>query len=188
MLVLNLFGPPCSGKSTLAAGIFYSLKCRGYNVEMALEYVKDSVYDGNSWPFKDQIYVFANQLKRLRQYEGKVDIVVTDSPLLLSHVFAGKKECKAFHELIDYEWSRYENLNFFLDYSHIPYTPNGRKSKHDHRDAHTFEIMKLLLNRGEKFTSFSPNDPLHMIMSAVYMRMDKAKEKNIRIGQERGTL
>jgi tRNA uridine 5-carbamoylmethylation protein Kti12 len=109
LVVINIFGSPCSGKSTTAAGVFYLLKQMGKNVEMSLEYVKDCVYDGNKYPFTDQIYVFANMLKRLRQYDGKVDFVVTDAPLLMNHIYGTNESCE-FHRLVDVEF----NLQYSL--------------------------------------------------------------------------
>lgn len=125
MIVINIFGGPCSGKSTTAAGVFYLLKQMGKNVEMSSEYVKDCVYDGNKYPFTDQIYVFANMLKRLRQYDDKVDFVVTDAPLLMSHIY-GKDESCEFHRLVDEEFQKYRNINFVVRRGDITYTKDGR--------------------------------------------------------------
>ena len=125
MVVINIFGGPCSGKSTTAAGVFYLLKQMGKNVEMSSEYVKDCVYDGNKYPFTDQIYVFANMLKRLRQYDDKVDFVVTDAPLLMSHIY-GKDESCEFHRLVDEEFQKYRNINFVVRRGDITYTKDGR--------------------------------------------------------------
>ena len=57
--VINLFGGPGAGKSTIAAGLFYNMKIAGYNVERADEWIKDKVYEGTKYPFKDQLYTFA---------------------------------------------------------------------------------------------------------------------------------
>lgn len=43
--VINLFGGPSAGKSTLAAGVFYNLKCMGINCELITEYPKDKVWE-----------------------------------------------------------------------------------------------------------------------------------------------
>ena len=44
-LVINLFGGPGCGKSTIAALLFGKLKQNGINCEMALEYAKDKVWE-----------------------------------------------------------------------------------------------------------------------------------------------
>ena len=44
-LVINLFGGPGVGKSTMCASIFSKLKILGFECEMATEYVKDIVFE-----------------------------------------------------------------------------------------------------------------------------------------------
>lgn len=41
---VNLIAGSCSGKSTIAAGLFYKLKKQGIEAEMSLEFAKDKVY------------------------------------------------------------------------------------------------------------------------------------------------
>ena len=38
--IINIFGGPGTGKSTLAAYIFHNLKCRHVEVEVVTEYAK----------------------------------------------------------------------------------------------------------------------------------------------------
>lgn len=147
MVVINIFGSPCSGKSTTAAGVFYLMKRMGYNVEMSLEYVKDSVYDGNKYPFTDQVYVFAQMLKKLRQYDGKVDYVVTDAPLLMNHIY-GKDETCEFHRLVDAEWRRYKNISFLLRRGNIFYIADGRVHNDQEADKIQNEIESMLDDKG----------------------------------------
>lgn len=45
MKVINLFGGPGIGKSTLAAGLFEHMKIAGFNVELVNEYAKDMVWE-----------------------------------------------------------------------------------------------------------------------------------------------
>lgn len=84
MLVVNLFGVPGAGKSTGAAYVFSMLKMRGINVEYIPEYAKDKVWEDNTEVFKNQAYVFGKQSFRMSRCKDKVDVIVTDSPLLLS--------------------------------------------------------------------------------------------------------
>lgn len=82
--VINLFGGSGLGKSTLAAGIFYEMKMQGLHCEMVREYVKQLAWDGIKVGALDQPYLFGKQCKYESRLYGKVDYVVTDSPLLLS--------------------------------------------------------------------------------------------------------
>lgn len=133
-LVVNLFGGPGTGKSTFCAGIFAALKWEDVDCEMALEYAKDLTWESGLSKNKkekiknpkldNQLYVFGKQQHRLFRLNRKVDVIVTDAPLLHSLIYdAGDN--KALKELILDEHSRYNNLNIFLKRKK-KYNPNGR--------------------------------------------------------------
>lgn len=123
-LVINFFGGPGCGKSTTSAGLFYLFKSMGDSAELAREYAKDVVWEGRLHLLENQIYLFAKQLKRLKDLDGKVDYIITDSPLLLGLVYA-KDHSAAFHELILEEFNSFNNLNIFLPRDK-PYYKLGR--------------------------------------------------------------
>lgn len=50
--IINLFGGPGVGKSTIASGLFYYMKIAGYNVEAPQEWCKQKVYEGTKYPLK----------------------------------------------------------------------------------------------------------------------------------------
>lgn len=117
-LTVNLYGGPGSGKSTVMAGLFYRLKMAGFSVEQAPEWCKRAVYEGRPYAFQDQIYSFAQQRKLLNELQGKVEIAVCDSPLLL-HAVYGKKTVaepmlKPFQELVRASWRSCRNCDVFL--------------------------------------------------------------------------
>ena len=159
MIVVNLYGGPCSGKSTLMAGLFYKLKSLGKNVEMSTEFVKDSVYDGNPYPFQDQIYVFANMLKHLRQYNGKVDYVITDAPLLMNSIY-GEKELPTFHKLVMEEYNRYNNINYFLERSKdVDFVSSGRVNTEKESNDIQKKVKKLLDKNDIPYKTYSISEP-----------------------------
>lgn len=112
-IIINLLAGPCSGKSTYCAGIFAKLKWHEINCEMALEYAKDLVWSENFKKLENQLYVFAKQQDRIYQLNGKVDVVITDSPLLLSIIYDAKND-ELLKQLIVREHNKYTNINFFL--------------------------------------------------------------------------
>ena len=83
-VVVNLFGAPGSGKSTTAAGIFYNLKLKHTHCEMVREYVKSWSWEGRKPGDYDQMYILGKQIKYESLLYGKVDVLVTDSPIILS--------------------------------------------------------------------------------------------------------
>lgn len=81
--VINLYGGPGTGKSTSAAYIFYRLKTLGYVAEYVQEYVKSWAWEGKEVGAYDQVTLLAEQTAREHRLYGKVDVIVTDSPVWL---------------------------------------------------------------------------------------------------------
>lgn len=115
MRVINIFGSPGSGKSTTAAGLFYTMKIAGYKVELAWEAAKDLVYENRMQALQNQTYVFGDQVQRLERLRGKVDWVVTDSPIILSSIYAPTDYPESFHALVWDLWRRYDNHCFLME-------------------------------------------------------------------------
>ena len=84
MLLINLYGAPGAGKSTGAAYIFTRLKMEGVNAELVTEFAKDKVWEESKAVFDNQAYIFGKQYFRISRLQDKVDVVVTDSPIILS--------------------------------------------------------------------------------------------------------
>ncbi len=82
--VINLWGGPGSGKSTLAANLFGEMKAHNFNVELVREWVKLWAYEGRDLHFTNQTIVFGHQVEEETAFYGKVDILITDCPLLIS--------------------------------------------------------------------------------------------------------
>lgn len=89
-LIVNLYGGPGTGKSTTAAGLFYKLKEAGINSEYIQEYAKDKTWQADYFTLECQPYITSKQLYRLHRVLDKVDVVVTDSPLIQGLVYKGK--------------------------------------------------------------------------------------------------
>ena len=124
MIVINLFGGPGAGKSTTAAGVFFMMKNAGMKVEFVTEYAKDIVWAGRQKELDDQFYIFAKQHHRLHNLLGKVDFVVTDSPLLLTSVY-GEFMPPSFHMLVRDLFMKYDNRSVFIERVK-PYSIYGR--------------------------------------------------------------
>ena len=145
--VVNLFAGPGAGKSTFCAGVFASLKWLGVNCEMALEYAKDMVWQQSFDVLNNQLYVFGKQQNRLFRLNGKVDVIITDSPLINSLIYDAQKREQtraAFVELVLAEHWSYDNLNFFIE-RRKRYNPIGRlqtKTEAEQLDARIRKVLE----------------------------------------------
>lgn len=128
MKIINLWGAPGSGKSTTAAGLYYLMKINKFKVELVHEFVKDLIWEEHLSPLSDQNYIFTNQNRMLRRLEGKVDYVITDSPIPLSSYYAQPQYLAnrpSFSSLVWEEFNTYKNINFLIIKDH-EYQEYGR--------------------------------------------------------------
>lgn len=85
--VTNLLGGSGLGKSTTAALVFGELKNRGQVTELVREFVKEWAWSGKKvGPFGQSI-IYGQQLERESALYGKVEYIVTDSPLILCPIY-----------------------------------------------------------------------------------------------------
>jgi RecA/RadA recombinase len=92
-MLINLFGRPSVGKSTLALELVCSLKKMGKSAEYIPEYAKEIIYkthdqkEFSNFLLADQLNILAKQHKRIYDVSKSVDIAVCDSPLPLGLVY-----------------------------------------------------------------------------------------------------
>ena len=154
-LVINLYGGPGVGKSTCCAGVFAELKWNGINCEMAREYAKDIVWEGSLRKLENQIHVFGEQQHRLHRLVGKVDVVLTDSPLLLSLIY-GMRMPAAFKGLVLDTYNSFNNYDIYLE-REKPYQQAGR-IQDETRAREIDDIVYHMLNaNGIEFVTHTAN-------------------------------
>lgn len=85
--VINLWGGPGIGKSTLAAELFACLKRQNVSVELVREYVKNWAWRGERVGPWDDVYLFGKQVRAESTLYGRVSYIVTDSPIPLGAVY-----------------------------------------------------------------------------------------------------
>lgn len=153
MYVINFFGGPGSGKSTLATALFTMLKTKFSNlrVEYVHEYAKDLVYEDRKNILKnDQLYVFAKQNHMLKMIEmsKQIDIIINDSPILLSSIFGKLNKCisKKFDDFIIETFNNYENINFLIYRNDKFFQTYGRVEKSVDEAKNIDKLIQKTLN------------------------------------------
>lgn len=147
-VIVNIFGAPGAGKSTAAAYVFSKLKMLNIDAELVTEFAKDKVWEQNPTPFQNQMYMFGKQSYRIARCAGKVDVIVTDSPLPLSiHYNTDPRLTENFNLTVMDVFNSYNNICYFLNRVK-PYNPNGRNQTAEESDAMSKEIFAMLSKYG----------------------------------------
>ena len=169
---VNLFGGPGTGKSTTAAYVFALLKLRGVNAELVPEYAKRKVWEESiKGVARNQLYIFAKQQHAVFCCLGKVDVVVTDSPLLLSlHHGAGLS--KSFKALVLEEALKQNPLNIFLLRAKT-YNPTGRTETEEEAKRIDVSIRNILDLEGIPYQHLAANE------NAAHKIVEILEEKGI---------
>lgn len=128
-LIVNLFAGPGCGKSTCAAWLFAQLKMMGIDCEYVSEFAKDKVWEKNDEVFKCEFYISGKQSFKISRCFGKVDVIITDSPIGIGAQYCESQKLK---EAILEEFNRYgdNNINVLLNRIH-QYNPNGRNQNEE---------------------------------------------------------
>ena len=156
-LIINLFGAPGAGKSTGAAYLFYKLKSAGINAELVTEFAKDKVWENNEEVFKNQAYIFGKQYFKISRCIGKVDVIITDSPLLLSALYNTSDVLgEEFDNVVKNVFYSYNNINFFVNRVK-EYNPEGRHQTEEESDKLSKEF-NVRLSELIEFEEISGND------------------------------
>lgn len=86
--LISIIGPPCSGKSTLAAEVHTRLKKLGINSAFVSEAATDFIAEyGVPTSPQDQMVIFYKQLNREKMFLDSKDYIISDSSSLLNYFY-----------------------------------------------------------------------------------------------------
>lgn len=143
-LVVNLFGGPCAGKTTVASGLFCLLKMHGVECELITEFAKDLVWEERHKALENQQYIFGKQYHKVWRLLNKVDVVITDSPLMLSVIYIPEDYSDNFIKNVVDTTNSVCNLNILL-HRGDKYNENGRYQNKKEAEEVDYNIKKMLL-------------------------------------------
>jgi len=148
--VINLYGGPGTGKSTIAAGLFYKMKSNRHSVEYVSEYAKELTYEDRLNVLEeDQLYIFAKQHRKMFRLRNKVDYMICDSPLLLSTIYASIMtefyNEEAFKKLIVSTNNNYPSVDIFLLRNlEYEFETKGRNQNEEESTAIDIKVRKVI--------------------------------------------
>ncbi|MCK9576029.1 MAG: AAA family ATPase [Candidatus Pacearchaeota archaeon] len=159
-LIVNLYGAPGTGKSTLMAETFAALKWDKIDSEMVPEFAKELVWEKRHHTMTDQLYLLGKQHHRIFRVNGKVEVVITDSPILLNTVYNRLYNTNdnpkqtifndALEKVVIAADGLYWTLNIFLNRTK-DYNPNGRNQTEEESNELSVIIRNLLIENNIKF-------------------------------------
>lgn len=144
-LVINIFGGPGCGKSTLAAFIYSQLSIEGLNIELVTEFAKKKTFEKNIFAISYQPYITSNQVYYQKLAEKNYDYVITDSPSLLGIIYntsMNKKLKNIYNNFLIEEFKQQNNLNFLIKRHNNEFQQNGRL----HNLKESLKIDKQIIN------------------------------------------
>ena len=130
-IIVNIIGGPGIGKSILTSEVFAKLKRKFISAEISPEYIKKKLREGAIKAVQSQIYIFGKQQYQLFSMKDEVDVIVTDSPFILSTIY-DSSNCEELKKLVMKEFNKYTNLVYYIDRDiNIPYEHEGRYQDFD---------------------------------------------------------
>lgn len=157
-LYINIFGSPGSGKSTLAAELFAIAKKQFPNmsIEYVPEFAKQFCYGNTVNEIFDnpvnQYYIGANQFYNIYSLDKKVDIVITDSPYLLTCIYNNTPLLgEHYNAMVKNIFSSHINLNIFLRLAPEKYQQSGRNENFEESKDLQSRLIQLLFENDIQF-------------------------------------
>lgn len=146
-LLINLYAGPGAGKTTGALALAAELKKRGIDTEYVPEFAKELVLDGRTDLLQNQEFVTETQQSRLERLRGKVDVIVTDSPVLLGKVYGAGKISGEYSERISQYHKSFATFNLFMERGDT-YQPHGRVETFEQAKERDTQIKNMLKEEG----------------------------------------
>mgnify|MGYP000196155730 CR=1 FL=1 len=168
--VINLWGAPGSGKSTIAAGLYHHMKVHGYSVELINEYAKQMTWERRHPDhFKNQLYITAKQHnKQMHLLSHDIDICITDSPLPLGLLYVPEDYFPSYEALVWEIYGTYDNFNVVLNPSHS-YQPVGRNQSEEEAKELQQQMMTLLETNNVDYKRYNTHFYSHLdVFNDVY--------------------
>lgn len=151
-IVINAFAGPGAGKTTSCLEVAEKLKKQGFVTEYVQEYAKELVYDNNlimlDGHYEHQFAILNEQMKRINRLYGKVDFIVTDSPILLNNTYLNEDKntevYSAYSDSVNKLYGLYNNFNYFVERDTSAFEKEGRIHNLEQSIAIDNELKNML--------------------------------------------
>ena len=179
-ICIAIMGSSGAGKSTVAHGIMYQFKRIPLSVEMASEFTKDEVYENHLQEIvNDQLYIMGEQNRRVARCIGKVDYIITDSPLPICSVHT---DSKLLQEVAFSTFEQTENFIIFIKKpKDVKFETEGRLEDESTSKKISDTLEESLLARGYKLNYAKNADEALILALKFALRKEEDEEVKKRI-------
>lgn len=157
VILVNLFGGPGAGKTTLAAYLFYRFKQLGYRAELVGEAAREIIYDRNppaeggtaAQLLDNQFLISGLQSERIKRLERHgIEIAIADSPLKMGllYVADGYMKDALSRAIARFDENHPHQINVFVQRTPGKYDKESRAQSEE--EAVQFDRAIINLNVG----------------------------------------
>lgn len=178
-IVVNMFGGPGTGKSTLASSLYSELKWKGVSCEFVPEFVKGKIYDESWIELEHQHHVFGNQLHQVKRCSKDVNVVVLDTSLLNSLFYKTEKTSSSFKSSVLEEFRKFKTVNFFVERTDSIYDTVGREqSLEEAQEIDRLVLGKLKLHDVPHTKIVSKPNQVQEMLARIDVKMQNERSLN----------
>ena len=174
-IVINAFAGPGAEKTTSCLEVAEKLKKQGFVTEYVQEYAKELVYDNNlimlDGHYEHQFDILKEQVKRINRLYGKVDFILTDSPVLLNNTYLnedkGTNDYVAYCENVKKIYTLYDNFNYFVERDKSAFEEEGRIHNLEQSIVIDDELKNTLHNNQIDFATYTHSTIDNIVRDSV---------------------
>lgn len=174
-IVINAFAGPGAGKTTSCLEVAEKLKKQGFVTEYVQEYAKELVYDNNlimlDGHYEHQFDILKEQVKRINRLYGKVDFILTDSPVLLNNTYLnedkGTNDYVTYCENVKKIYTLYDNFNYFVERDKSAFEEEGRIHNLEQSIVIDDELKNTLHNNQIDFATYTHSTIDNIVRDSV---------------------
>ena len=178
-VVVNLVAGPGAGKTTCAWEIAAELKKVGlvveYVPEVAKEYVWEERTDLLDGTLEHQKALYEKQNHRVQRLIGKVDVVVTDSPIILNLIYLKEKNQDFEREILS-QFKSQKNFTLFVQRG-LNFEKEGRIHSQEQSSQIDRDILHLLDENNIYYGKYN-YEQMKLCVKNIQTTVKKQREKN----------
>lgn len=178
-VVVNLVAGPGAGKTTCAWEIAAELKKAGLVVEYVPEVAKEYIWEGRTdlvdGTLEHQKELYEKQNHRVQCLMGKVDVVVTDSPIILGLVYL-KEPNQDFEKEVMAQFKSQKNFTLFVQRG-ATFEKEGRIHSQEQSAQLDRDILNLL-DQNEIYYGKYSYDRMKLCVQNIQTTVRKQRQKH----------